>query len=62
MLNLGAAALFEQVGEPPIEFTDWLDATDETPEYLPLSILLAHRLNSAMSAARRSGRLPWLRP
>jgi S-adenosylmethionine synthetase len=37
-------------------------ATDETPEYLPLSILLAHKLNSALADARRSGRLPWLRP
>lgn len=37
-------------------------ATDETPELLPLTILFAHRLNSAMSAARRDGTLPWLRP
>src|ERR1700712_940236 len=37
-------------------------ATDETPEYLPLTILLAHKLNSAMSDARRNGKLPWLRP
>lgn len=37
-------------------------ATDETPELLPLTILLSHRLNSAMAAARRDGSLPWLRP
>ena len=37
-------------------------ATDETPEYLPLTIQLAHKLNKAMSDARRSGELPWLRP
>lgn len=37
-------------------------ATDETPELLPLTILLAHRLNSTMAAARRDGTLPWLRP
>jgi S-adenosylmethionine synthetase len=37
-------------------------ATDETPEMLPMTILFAHKLNSAMSAARRSGELPWLRP
>jgi S-adenosylmethionine synthetase len=37
-------------------------ATDETPELLPLTILLAHKLNSAMSDARRNGKLPWLRP
>ena len=37
-------------------------ATDETPELLPLTVLLAHRLNSTMAAARRDGTLPWLRP
>lgn len=36
-------------------------ATDETPELLPLTILLAHKLNMAMSDARRDGSLPWLR-
>ncbi|KAF2101942.1 S-adenosylmethionine synthetase [Rhizodiscina lignyota] len=37
-------------------------ATDETPEYLPLTIQLAHQLNAAMAEARRDGTLPWLRP
>ncbi|VEU23105.1 DEKNAAC104301 [Brettanomyces naardenensis] len=37
-------------------------ATDETEEKLPLTILLAHKLNKAMADARRSGELPWLRP
>lgn len=37
-------------------------ATDETEEYMPLTIMLAHKLNAAMAAARRSGALPWLRP
>lgn len=37
-------------------------ATDETPEMLPLTLLLAHKLNSAMTDARKSGELPWLRP
>lgn len=37
-------------------------ATDETPELHPLSHLLAHKLNKAMSAARRDGSLAWLRP
>ncbi|CAJ2513833.1 Uu.00g019520.m01.CDS01 [Anthostomella pinea] len=37
-------------------------ATDETPELHPLSHLLAHKLNKAMSDARRNGTLPWLRP
>ena len=37
-------------------------ATDETPEYMPLTIMLAHKLNAALAAARRSGLLSWLRP
>ncbi|KAI9679043.1 MAG: methionine adenosyltransferase sam2 [Trizodia sp. TS-e1964] len=37
-------------------------ATDETPELLPLTIQLAHKLNSEMAASRRDGSLPWLRP
>jgi S-adenosylmethionine synthetase len=37
-------------------------ATDETPELLPLTLILAHRLNKAMTDARNSGELPWLRP
>ena len=37
-------------------------ASDETPEMLPLTIQLAHRLNSAMKTARNDGSLPWLRP
>jgi len=37
-------------------------ATDETEECMPLTIILAHKLNRALAAARRSGELPWLRP
>jgi len=37
-------------------------ATDETPELLPLTVQLAHKLNSALKQARRDGTLPWLRP
>lgn len=37
-------------------------ATDETEELMPLTIMLAHKLNAAMAAARRSGELGWLRP
>ena len=37
-------------------------ATDETEEYMPLTIMLAHKLNAAMATARRSGALGWLRP
>lgn len=37
-------------------------ATDETPEYLPLTVQLAHKLNKAMKEARNDGSLSWLRP
>ena len=37
-------------------------ATDETPELMPLPILLAHRLASVLAGHRRSGAAPWLRP
>lgn len=37
-------------------------ATDETPELLPLTLLLSHKLNKAMTDARKSGEIPWLRP
>ncbi|EAU38901.1 S-adenosylmethionine synthetase [Aspergillus terreus NIH2624] len=37
-------------------------ATDETPELLPLTILLSHKLNAAMKEARQNGSIPWLRP
>ncbi|KAI1915937.1 methionine adenosyltransferase sam2 [Ophidiomyces ophidiicola] len=37
-------------------------ATDETPELLPLTIQLAHKLNRAMKDARVDGSLAWLRP
>ncbi|KAJ6091846.1 hypothetical protein N7467_003815 [Penicillium canescens] len=37
-------------------------ATDETPELLPLTILLSHKLNAAMKAARNDGSIPWLLP
>ncbi|KAI5210061.1 methionine adenosyltransferase [Aureobasidium subglaciale] len=37
-------------------------ATDETPELLPLTIQLAHRLNAEMTKSRNDGSLPWLRP
>ena len=37
-------------------------ACDETPEYMPLAISLAHKLTRALSQARKSGKLPYLRP
>jgi S-adenosylmethionine synthetase len=37
-------------------------ATDETPELMPLPILLAHRLARGLAEDRRSGSFSWLRP
>ncbi|KKY23903.1 putative s-adenosylmethionine synthetase [Phaeomoniella chlamydospora] len=37
-------------------------ATDETPELLPMTVQLAHKLNAAMTESRNNGTLPWLRP
>jgi S-adenosylmethionine synthetase len=37
-------------------------AVDEAPEFMPASIYWAHRLTEALSAARREGRIPHLRP
>jgi len=37
-------------------------ATDETPELMPLTLVLAHKLNLKMAELRRSGALGWLRP
>ncbi|XP_044069625.1 S-adenosylmethionine synthase isoform X1 [Siniperca chuatsi] len=37
-------------------------ATDETEECMPLTIVLAHKLNAKMAELRRAGTIPWLRP
>jgi S-adenosylmethionine synthetase len=37
-------------------------ATDESPEMMPLPILLAHKLMKLMADDRHSGKYPWLRP
>nr|CCQ42792.1 methionine adenosyltransferase homolog B [Leucosolenia complicata] len=37
-------------------------ATDETPELMPLTVVLSHQLNVKMAELRRSGELPWMRP
>ena len=37
-------------------------ACDDTPELMPAPISVAHALVKQLSAARRSGQIPWLRP
>ena len=37
-------------------------ATDENEALMPTPILLAHRLTRRLAEARKSGKLPWLRP
>ena len=37
-------------------------ATDETEEYMPIAITLAHKLTKKLSEVRKSGLLPYLRP
>lgn len=37
-------------------------ACDETPEFMPLTIMLAHKLTHQLTKSRRDGTIPYLRP
>lgn len=37
-------------------------ATDETAECMPLTLVLAHKLNHRLHQLRRNGTLKWVRP
>lgn len=47
---------------PPLQGLMFGYATNETEECMPLTIVLAHKLNAKMAELRRNGTLPWLRP
>ena len=57
--RIGAAALEQGAGDQGIMFGY---ATDETDEYMPLPILLAHRLSRTLAEHRKAGKVNWLRP
>jgi S-adenosylmethionine synthetase len=37
-------------------------ATDETPEFMPKGVVLAHKLARRLEEVRKSGKIKWLRP
>jgi S-adenosylmethionine synthetase len=59
VLRIDAAAIDQGAGDQGIMFGY---ATDETPELMPLPILLAHRLSRTLAEHRKRGSVSWLRP
>jgi S-adenosylmethionine synthetase len=57
--RIGEDAMNQGAGDQGIMFGY---ASDETPEFMPLPILLAHRLSRTLAEHRHAGHVDWLRP